>query len=393
MHVMTGNASDLGSIPQRSIAHICVDPPYYDNVMYAECSNYFYVWLKRLVGALYPTWFETELADSENEAVVNVERFAAFGPKKKQLAHADYERKMAAAFREMHRVLRDDGVLTVMFTHKKVEAWDTLATSLIGAGFTIHSSWPVHTESERSLHQAKKNAAQSTILLSCRKWEVSSKEVWWDDIKGTVRRTAREKAAEFEHQGIRGVDLYIATFGPTLAILSEHWPVLTAEVDERTGEPKPLRPEVALDLAREEVVALRKQGLLLGRAVQFDLYTDWYLMAWDAFRAEQCPGAEALKLAIAVGLSFEERVIGEKRLVTKKGANVTLQQPKARRKKDMVDPDKKSFDCWIDAVHTAMLLYEEDAPRSASIIHPTPAAAGSRRLARLRRARSPCRAL
>jgi putative DNA methylase len=76
---------------------------------------------------------------------------------------------MAAAFREMHRVLHPDGVLTVMFTHKRVEAWDTLASALIGAGFAIKASWPVHTESEHSLHQAKKNAAASTILLVCRK--------------------------------------------------------------------------------------------------------------------------------------------------------------------------------------------------------------------------------
>ena len=81
------------------------------------------------------------------------------GKKKKELAEQDYERKMAAGFREMHRVLRDDGVLTVMFTHKQVEAWDTLASALIGAGFAIKASWPVHTESEHSLHQAKKNAA------------------------------------------------------------------------------------------------------------------------------------------------------------------------------------------------------------------------------------------
>ncbi len=84
----------------------------------------------------------------------------------------------------------------------------------------------------------------------------------------------------------------------TLAILSENWPVLTSQIDERTGEPT-LKPEIALDLAREVVVDLRRQGLLLGRAVQFDPVTDWYLMAWDAFRAEKFPADEARKLAIA----------------------------------------------------------------------------------------------
>lgn len=364
VHISEGNASDLKALADRSINHICVDPPYEGNVMYAECSDFFYVWMKRSVGSLYPSLFGEPLTNKDDEAVANPARFAAMGRKRKDLALADYERKMAAAFREMHRVLSDDGVLTVMFTHKKVEAWDTLATSLIGAGFAIHSSWPVHTESEHSLHQAKKNAAQSTILLTCRKRSTSSDAVWWDDLKGEVRRVAREKAQEFEKQGIRGVDLYIATFGPTLALLSERWPVLTSTVDERTGEPTPLRPEIALDLAREEVVALRKQGLLLGRTVQFDPFTDWYLMAWDAFQAEEFPADEARKLALALGLDAERQIVSEKRLVAKKSATVVLQPPKGRRRKGMVDPERKSFDCWIDAAHTAMLVYEEDGARA-----------------------------
>ena len=75
---------------------------------------------------------------------------------------------MQGCFAEMHRVLSDDGTLTVMFTHREVAAWDTLGTALIEAGFKVDSSWPIHTESEYSTHQAKKNAAQSTIMLACR---------------------------------------------------------------------------------------------------------------------------------------------------------------------------------------------------------------------------------
>lgn len=360
VRVIRGSAARIDTLSDASMSVVCVDPPYYDNVMYAECSDFFYVWLKRSVGDVHPQLFADELTNKDDEAVANPARFAALGKKKKELAAADYERKMMAAFREMHRVLRDDGVLTVMFTHKKVEAWDTLAASLIGAGFAIHSSLPVHTEFAHSLHVARKNAAESTILLSCRKREARAEPVWWDDLKGRVRQVAREKAAEFEAQGIRGVDLYIATFGPTLAILSENWPVLTSEVDERTGEPKPLRPEVALELARQEVVNLRKQGLLLGRAVQFDPYTDWYLMAWDAFRAEEFPADEARKLAIALGLDLERQVIAEKRLVAKKTSSVVLQKPEARRGATRVDADRETFEHVVDAVHTAMWVFEED---------------------------------
>ena len=322
------------------------------------------MWLKRSLKDVHPGLLDDDLTNKDDEAVANHSRFAAMGRKKRELALKDYQNKMAAAFREAHRVLTDDGVLTVMFTHKKVEAWDTLATSLISAGFAIHSSWPVHTESEHSLHQAKKNSAASTILLSCRKRIPRPDPVWWDDIKGRVRETAREKAREFEQQGIRGVDLYIATFGPTLAILSENWPVLTGEADEVTGKPKPLRPEVALDLAREEVISLRKRGLLLGRNIQFDPITDWYLMAWDAFKAAEFPADEARKLALALGLDMERQLVAEKRLVTKKGSSVVLREPGDRRKKGMVDPDRTGFDCLLDAAHTAMLLYSEDGAAS-----------------------------
>lgn len=358
--VRSGNAMSLGDVRSARCHLVCADPPYYDNVMYAELSDYFYVWMKRTLGGIHPALFREELTNKDDEVVANAARFKETGAKRHLLARADYQRKMTAAFHEARRLLHDDGVLTIMFTHKEADAWDTLATSLIGAGFSIRASWPVHTESEHSTHQARRNAAQSTILLTCRIRTESKEPVWWDDIKGRVREAARQKAAEFEKQGIRGVDLYIATFGPTLAILSENWPVLTSEVDDRTGKPKPLRPEVALDLAREEVISLRKQGLLLGRMVQFDPFTDWYLMAWDAFQAEEFPADEARKLALALGLDLEGQVISEKRLVSKKGSTVVLQQPKMRRRKNHVDPDKDTFECWIDAAHTAMLLYEED---------------------------------
>ncbi len=365
LRISQGNATMLSNLPDGQLALVCVDPPYYDNVIYSECSDFFYVWLKRTFGFFYPGLFTEELTNKDDEAVANWARFEEFGKgKKKPLARQDYERKMAACFREIHRVLHPNGVLAVMFTHKEVDAWDTLATSLIGAGFGIKASWPVHTESEHSLHQAKKNAAASTILLICRKRDASKEPVWWDDLKNKVRETARTKAEEFEKQGMRGVDLYISTFGPTLSIISEHWPVLTGDVDPKTGQPKPLRPDVALDLAREEVVNLRKRGLLLGRTVQFDQVTDWYLMAWDAFRAEQFPADEARKLAIALGLNIENDLVKNKRIVTKKQDFVALQPPTARRKKGMVDPDLTAFDSQIDAVHTAMLVFEEDGARA-----------------------------
>jgi len=271
---------------------------------------------------------------------------------------------MSGIFKEINRVLHPDGVLTVMFNHKKVEAWDTLATALINSGFSIKSSFPVRTESEHSLHQAKKNAASSTIMLACRKRSESSEPVWWDDISSKVRTVAREKASEFSESGISGVDLYISTFGPALSVISENWPVLTSETDPKTGKPKPLRPETALEIAREEVISLRKKGLLLGMTIQFDPITDWVLMAWDAFQAEQFPADEARKLAIALGLDVETDLIRQKKIISKKQDYVSFQLPKNRRFKGLVDPDSSVFSSLIDAVHTVMLIYQEDGARA-----------------------------
>lgn len=367
LRITNGPAQDLAGYDNGSVKVICVDPPYYDNVNYAECSNYFYIWHKRVLRDTFPDLFESELTNEDDEAIMNPARFRDAGRKRKELAIADYENKMMLCFREMHRVLADDGVLSVMFTHKQVDAWDTLGMALIRAGFHIDASFPVNTEFIHSLHQAQKNAAASTIILACRKREKSGVTVWWDDLKSRVRAAARQKATEFEAQGIRGVDLYISTFGPVLSIISENWPVLTSETDPKTGDPLPLKPGEALDLARQEVVNLRKQGLLLGRSVEFDPVTDWYLMAWDAFRAQEFPADEARKLALALGLDLEQDLVKGKRLVTKKSARVVLSLPADRRKKGMVDEDADTFPHLIDALHTAMMIYDEEGSKACQV--------------------------
>jgi putative DNA methylase len=361
LRVTQGDARRLAHIPDGSVHLVCIDPPYYDNVQYAELSDFFYVWLKRTLGHHYPEWFAIPLVSKEDEAVANPARFAGLGRRaREKLARQDYERKMAAAFRECGRLLRPDGVLTVMFTHKQVDAWDALATALIEAGFQIVASWPVHTESEHSLHQARKNAARSTILLVCRKRPPGAGPVWWDDLRGELSRRVRARAQELAAQGVGGVDLFLAAYGPALSVISARWPVLTSATDPATGKPLVLRPETALDLARREVLALRRERLLHGQRARFDPETDWYLLAWDTFRAVEFPADEARKLALAVGLDLEEDVIGRARLVQRKGDTVALLTPAERRRRGAVDPDAASFARLVDAVHTALLVYDED---------------------------------
>lgn len=163
------SGDSLYHIGDQSIDAVVFDPPYYDNVMYAECSDFFYVWLKRTAGYIYPELFTRHLTDKENEAVANPAKFQGEKGAKK-LAYLDYRQRMANIFNECRRVLKTDGILTLMFTHKASGAWDALASGLLDAGFVITASWPINTEAEGSLHIKDKAAAKSTIFLVCLRW-------------------------------------------------------------------------------------------------------------------------------------------------------------------------------------------------------------------------------
>ena len=156
----------LDHIEDGSIDAVVMDPPYGANVMYAELSDFFYVWLKRTAGRVFPELFRRNLTDKENEAVANAAKFQ--GTKgAAALAERDYRERMAMIFAECRRVLKPGGIMTVMFTHKETSAWDALTKGLMEAGFIITASWPINTEAEGSLHIKDKAAANSTIFLAC----------------------------------------------------------------------------------------------------------------------------------------------------------------------------------------------------------------------------------
>jgi putative DNA methylase len=337
-------SADALSLPDASVDCIVMDPPYYDNVMYAELSDFFYVWLKRTAGLLYPELFTAHLTDKDREAVANPAKFA--GQKgAKRLAHLDYQRRMARIFAEMRRVLKPGGIMTVMFTHKAKDAWDALATGLIQAGFVITASWPVHTEAEGSLHIREKSAAKSTIFLVCRLREdapARGEEVFWEDVEPEVRRVVRQKVREFQEAGLAGIDLYLACFGPALEIFSRRWPLTRGTARQQPKDyqsdlfgpwdPYRVTPEDALEAARREVKQWRMEQLAtVKRQAHLDALTEWYVLAWDTFRAPKFPADEALKLARVVGLDFDEQVRNHVCAVT--GDDVTLWDSQVRKSK------------------------------------------------------------
>jgi len=353
-----GSAASLPHLKDGSVQLVNIDPPYYQNVMYAELADFFYVWEKRTLGILHPDRFAASLTDKANEAVANEARFAHSKTRKKELAKYDYQQKMAAIFSEARRILTEDGVMVVWFTHKEADAWDALGTAMMDAGFAIEASWPVSTQPQASLHHAKKNSAKSTVMLVCRKRPTDSDGVFFEDIEADLRVAAKQAVAKFEKEvGVGGVDLLLSTYGPTLSVIASNWPVLSSESDE-DGHARRVRPEEALTIARQEVARIRMRRLV-GHEATFDAATDFWLLAWETFRARTFPYDEARKLALGVGYDSDQAAANQ--LIKKNPGDVNLKRPTdrgplLRRRMD----DSGRFVSTIDAVHHMLNVYQED---------------------------------
>jgi hypothetical protein len=279
---------------------------------------------------------------------------------------------MQSIFAECHRILKPEGIMTVMFTHKDTGAWDALTKGLIEAGFVITASWPVNTEAEGSLHIKDKAAANSTIFLVCRPRPADADEetTYWEDVEPLVAKAVRKRVDEFQKAGIGGVDLYLASFGPALEEFSRHWPLKRgtprpepvakkrrkqAELFEEEFDPFAVTPEDALDAARREVKTWRLNQLthLRGRA-DLDPITSWFVLAWDAFKAPVFAYDEGLRLARAVGVDLDGQLIG--RVCEKKGSDIKLWDSKTRAEKGSLggaDGARSMLDALHHAAHRA----------------------------------------
>jgi hypothetical protein len=329
--------------------------------------------------------FTGYLTDKDREAVANPAKFREprkHGVKAKrsrptpdELADRDYRERMARTFARMRAIISPTGIMTVMFTHKKKDAWDALASGLIEAGFTITASWPVRTEAEASLHIREKSAAKSTIFLVCRvreeKGDTKDPE-FWEEVEPNVRAIVRGKVREFQEAGLGGIDLYLACFGPALEIFSKSWPLVRGTArqkpqgyqDDLFGpwDPYRVKPEDALEAARREVKQWRLEQLAtVKRQHHLDPLTEWYVLAWDAFRAPKFPADEALKLARVVGLDFDQEVKNVACAVS--GEDVTLwdSQTRVTKSKLVTGPQGPMLDRLHEAAYTVRFQNTEAA--------------------------------
>lgn len=388
--ISLGSATSMPQIEDASVTAVVVDPPYANNVQYGELADFFYVWLKRTQGHRHPEWFSTMLCDREREAVVNPRKFRGQGKRPSALAreqaNANYERLMKESFVECHRILRHDGVLTVMFTHKKQEAWVSLFNSLIQSGFTITATWPVKTESEHSLHQARKNAAQSTVILVARKREKGVGTGYFSrEMREEIRNAARSSAERLKSEGLNPIDQLVGSFGPAMAVYSRY-----DEVRLDTGES--IGVEHAIEEASDAVSQWRIEQLAERGLEGVEPEGRFALLCWDVLGAAEFRFNEAKLLGHAVGMDVDRLITAG--LVTKEGDKIFMVPAKDRRrdkalkreevvmglfgevpdrkrarKSDVlrIHPNDPSFRTTIDACQALALRYVEAGGGKAGI--------------------------
>jgi adenine-specific DNA methylase len=347
--IYCGTATRI-SLKDSSVPCIVVDPPYAENVMYAEISDFFYVWLKRLLGDVFPEAFKTTLIEKEEEAVSSPARFKSVGKSAKKLAQEDYKTKMEAAFRDMNRVLQADGIMTVMFTHRTAEAWSSLATGLMNADFTFVSSWPVHTEPADKYGKRGKGVLKVTVLLTCRKRKANHPGIW-EHIADELREVAKQKIEEFSKLGINGPDLKVSVYAPVLGRFADYYPVRTA-----TG--KEMDPQQALDLVTD---VLNEKFLQEAGLQNADKETAAYINLLATFPIAETEYEEARLATVFGGLVTLDTldVKGTYGLVEKDGKNIKILSARDRQSLGVIDPyDPKTLKTTIDHVHAAILQYE-----------------------------------
>jgi len=323
---------------------VLTDPPYYDNVPYSDLSDFFYVWLKRTIGDLYPDLFSTPLTPKSQEMVADAVRQAG-----KEQARDFFERMLTRVFREMHRVLRSDGTAVIVFAHKTTEAWETIVNALLDAGLYMTASWPIHTEMQARLRAQETASLASSIYMVCRK-RTTSEVGEYPKVRKEIDERVRQKLTQFWDEGIRGADFFMSAIGPAVEAFGKY-----ARVEKLSGEPVSVAE--LLEYVRKVVSEFALERILKSAQLGgVDAVTRYYLLYRWTYNHARVQFDEANKLANSVGVELSA-LWGAGGIIEKQKEYVVLPSP-LERGKDL--SGKNQFTTMIDALHYAAWLWNRN---------------------------------
>lgn len=220
-------------LPSDSAQAFITDPPYYDAVPYADLSDFFYVWLRRSVGHIYPNLFEDSQTQKDGEIVQLSERNPIYAKKTREY----YEALMKEAMAEGRRILEPHGVGIIVFAHKSTTGWETQLQAMIDAGWVVTASWPIDTERPGRLRANNAAALASSVHLVCRPRENSDGSLRmdeigdWRDVLQELPRRIHDWMPRLAEEGVVGADAIFACLGPALEIFSRY-----SGVEKASGE-------------------------------------------------------------------------------------------------------------------------------------------------------------
>jgi adenine-specific DNA methylase len=335
--VKQGSATEL-PYPDNFFDAVVTDPPYYDNVNYSALSDFFYVWLKRTVGDLYPDLFATPLTPKSLEIVADPYRAGGV-----EEARRRFEEMLTQSFREIHRVLKPDGIAVIVFAHKSTAAWETIIAALLSAGLYMTASWPVHTEMQTRLNAQETASLASSIYMVCRKR--TTEEIGdFGEVQEEIRRKLTEKLPEFWRMGIHGADFFMSAIGPAVEAFGKY-----AKVVKLSGEA--VSVQELLDFARRVTAEFAvRQILENGHLGAVDPETQFYLLWRWSYGQKNLEFDEARKLAQARGVDLE--LLSRKGLLRIQRGITRLLPPQDRERW----PERPQT--MIDALQLAAVLWK-----------------------------------
>lgn len=226
----------------RGIA-ISTDPPYYDNIGYADLSDFFYVWMRRSLKNTYPELFQTVLVPKEEELIATPYRHEGSTDKAKNF----FEDGMLTACRRLYQYSRDDIPVTIYYAYKQSDfrdieegqassGWETMLSAIIKAGFSITGTWPMRTEMANRSVASGTNALASSIVLVCRKRSQDAPVCTRRNFINELKRELRPALQKLQSSNIAPVDLAQSAIGPGMGVFSKY-----AQVLEADGNPMSVR--------------------------------------------------------------------------------------------------------------------------------------------------------
>jgi adenine-specific DNA methylase len=222
------NKSVLSLQYKKEFDIIVTDPPYCDNVQYGELSDFFYVWARQILKKYEPGFDFPETPKSE-EIDVSPSRHGS-----REASMSFYEAALRKAFKRLRKALKDHGLLVLFFAHKNVDSWALLANTLQRAGFTITSTWPIHTENANNVI-AKGNSIMSSIVITARK-RFEDKTGYAEEIKEEMEAHVKKRVHEFKDSGMRDADVMVAAMGSALEIITQYSDIKSLSGNSSIGD-------------------------------------------------------------------------------------------------------------------------------------------------------------